>query len=100
MIGEYAIQKSTNNSAWDPTLFWHFLVQPSNNAHYVNARIIRSIFIIIFVNLIGYFVIGLFSAFIYAQIESGLIIWIIGNSFQIVLNITASSTAPILYFTR
>nr|CAD2141397.1 unnamed protein product [Meloidogyne enterolobii] len=61
-----------------------------------------SLFLIVLVNIGGYFICNLFVAFLLLSIVqlTPVNIWIFNNIFAIFLNIAAASIGPILYFNR
>uniref|UniRef100_A0A914HHA2 G-protein coupled receptors family 1 profile domain-containing protein n=1 Tax=Globodera rostochiensis TaxID=31243 RepID=A0A914HHA2_GLORO len=78
-----------------------FKKSPSNfNSHQFNIRIFRALFCIVSVNIGGYFL-NFFDILIIIPMFGNDImsIWKLNQSFGILLNISAASNAPILYFT-
>uniref|UniRef100_A0A914HUA5 G-protein coupled receptors family 1 profile domain-containing protein n=1 Tax=Globodera rostochiensis TaxID=31243 RepID=A0A914HUA5_GLORO len=74
---------------------------PNSNSHQFNIRIFRALFVIISVNIGGYFL-NFFDIIIIIIPMFGndiMSIWKLNQIFGILLNISASSNAPILYFT-
>ncbi|KAI3413177.1 hypothetical protein GPALN_010678 [Globodera pallida] len=81
-------------------LFGAFYVSPSiSNSNQFNMRIFRSLFLIVSVNISGYFVMDLFVSTISLNMELPMAFWIWNQIVTIVLNVSAASNAPILYST-
>uniref|UniRef100_A0A914HJ71 G-protein coupled receptors family 1 profile domain-containing protein n=1 Tax=Globodera rostochiensis TaxID=31243 RepID=A0A914HJ71_GLORO len=82
-------------------LFGAFYVAPSNsNSNQLNMRIFRSLFIIVSVNISGYFVFDFFIAIILPYfVLLPMAYWKWNQIIGIVLNVSAASNAPILYLT-
>uniref|UniRef100_A0A914HGW6 G-protein coupled receptors family 1 profile domain-containing protein n=1 Tax=Globodera rostochiensis TaxID=31243 RepID=A0A914HGW6_GLORO len=74
---------------------------PNSNSHQFNIRIFRSLFCIVSVNIGGYFLSFFDVIFIIIPMFGNDImsIWKLNQIFGILLNISAASNAPILYFT-
>uniref|UniRef100_A0A183BHV5 G_PROTEIN_RECEP_F1_2 domain-containing protein n=1 Tax=Globodera pallida TaxID=36090 RepID=A0A183BHV5_GLOPA len=76
----------------------HFKKAPSNsNSNQFNMRIFRSLFIIVSVNISGYFVIDFYISAIALNMELPMSLWKWNQITCIVLNVSAASNAPILY---
>uniref|UniRef100_A0A914HMI8 G-protein coupled receptors family 1 profile domain-containing protein n=1 Tax=Globodera rostochiensis TaxID=31243 RepID=A0A914HMI8_GLORO len=77
----------------------HFKKAPSNsNSNQFNMRIFRSLFIIVSVNISGYFVMNFYVAIILPYIVLlPMAFWKWNQIISIVLNVSAASNAPILY---
>uniref|UniRef100_A0A914H8K0 G-protein coupled receptors family 1 profile domain-containing protein n=1 Tax=Globodera rostochiensis TaxID=31243 RepID=A0A914H8K0_GLORO len=73
---------------------------PNSNSHQFNNRIFRSLVVIISVNISGYFLKFNEILIIIPMFGNDLMaIWKWNQIFGILLNISAASNAPILYFT-
>uniref|UniRef100_A0A914HF79 G-protein coupled receptors family 1 profile domain-containing protein n=1 Tax=Globodera rostochiensis TaxID=31243 RepID=A0A914HF79_GLORO len=73
---------------------------PNSNSHQFNIRIFRALFCIVSVNISGYFVMYINVLIIFPAFYQNLMfLWTLGEMIGILLNISAASNAPILYFT-
>lgn len=71
----------------------------ASSSQHLNCRLYRSLLIIIIFNLGGYYIMRVFSFWIYPLLTNQISAWFIRKAVSILLNISAASNAPVLYFT-
>uniref|UniRef100_A0A914H682 G-protein coupled receptors family 1 profile domain-containing protein n=1 Tax=Globodera rostochiensis TaxID=31243 RepID=A0A914H682_GLORO len=74
--------------------------QSNSNAHQINIRIFQTLFVIVSVNIGGYLLKFIEILILIPMLANDIMaLWKLNQIFGILLNISAASNAPILYFT-
>jgi hypothetical protein len=65
-----------------------------------SARILKSIFVLITVNLSGFAAMRVYRLFIAQMVQPYMLRWYIGETMSVYLNMSTASTGLVLYLTR